>query len=50
MGSLGDLSEKFLGDWISDGESFLAGSFDEFTVDEVLIDSGEGISMESGEK
>jgi hypothetical protein len=47
---LGDFTEEFLGDWVSDGESFFTGGFDEFSVDEVLVDSGEGVSVESGEK
>ena len=50
LGGLWNLSEEFLGDWISDGESFLAGSFDELSIDEVFVDSGEGVSVESGEK
>ena len=50
LGSLGDFTEEFLGDWVSDGESFFTGGFDEFSVDEVLVDSGEGVSVESGEK
>jgi hypothetical protein len=43
-------SEEFLGDGISDGEFLFAGGLDEFSVDEVLVDSGEGVSVESGEK
>jgi hypothetical protein len=50
LGGLWDFTEEFLGDGISDWESLFAGGFDEFTVDKILVDSGEGVSVESGEK
>lgn len=43
-------TQELLGDWISDWISFSVFSFDEFTIDEVFIDSGEGISLESSEE
>jgi hypothetical protein len=50
LGGLWGFTEEFLGDGISDGESFFACGFNEFTIDEVLVDSGESVSMESGKK
>lgn len=47
---LWNLTKEFLGDGVSDGESFLACGFNEFTIDKVFVDSGEGVSVESGEK
>ena len=50
LGGLRDFAEEFLGDGISDGESFFAGGFNKFAINKVLVDSGEGVSVESGEK
>lgn len=50
LGGLWDLAEEFLGDGISDEESFFSGGIDELAIDKVFVDSGEGVSVESGEK
>ena len=50
LGGLWDLAEEFLGDWVSDWESFLTGGFNELSVDEVLVDTGEGILVEASEE
>lgn len=50
LGGLWDLAEEFLGDWVSDGESFFTSSLNELSVDEVFVDTGEGVLVEASEE
>ena len=43
-------TQEFLSDWISNWISFGIFSFDEFTIDEVFVDSSEGVSLEPSEE
>jgi hypothetical protein len=47
---LWNVAQKLLGDWVSHWISLSVFGLNELTIDEVFVNSGEGISLESGQE